>query len=208
MFFTIPLTQQLYEASNQKDEHQRLIEDEEEKEVAEKKKVSVFETFKKMSVNLLSVCFVFLVTMSMFPGLFMGSTYDEKNLDQSTTLLLLSMCYMIGDLLSRLCVYIPIKWNKWIIFILTIARIVFAVPVFIYYFGVYSEPILMLFIMLLYSFTNGYFSAVGINLAYASISPEEMKVGGNFVMVFMNGGLSLGGTILFFLNYFLSDLRN
>ena len=200
MYFTVPLTQQLYKSSNDGDEATKLIVDEEE---TKKEKTPFTVTLKKMFINLFSIGFIFFVTLSMFPGLFTSTSYDEKNIPQSTTLLLLTMCYMIGDLVSRLCVYIPIRWNKWVMFVLSLSRVLFYIPVFIYYFGIYTEPILMLIIMFLLSFTNGYISACSINLAYASIDPSEMKVGGNMVMVAMNGGLSLGSTILFLLNTFL-----
>ena len=204
MFMGVPLTNQLYTSSNSSEESAKLVNGDEEEENVKQEKVPFTQTLKKMFVNLFSIAFIFFVTLSMFPGLFTAVSYDETNLAQQTTILLLTMCYMIGDLLSRLCVYIPIQWNQWVMFTLSVSRVLFYIPVFLYYFGIYSEPILMLVIMFIFSFTNGYISACSINLAYSTISPVEMKVGGNLVMVAMNGGLSLGSTILFLLNTFIS----
>ena len=106
------------------------------------------------------------------------------------------MIFIFGDLLSRFAVYIPIKFNQWIVFGFVISRFLFYIPVFIYYLGYYT-PIPMFFIMLLFSFTNGYFSAIGIQLANESMAPSEKKVGGNLVMLAMNIGLTIGSLLLF-----------
>ena len=200
MYFTVPYTKESFAMANMKDgdETQTLIEDnDEEKSKKPIEKISFMTTLKKMFVNLFSVSFIFFVTLSQYPGLYTGTEFDTEDIPQDQIIIINNLIFMIGDLLSRFAVYIPIKWNKWVIFALSISRVLFYIPILIYYLGVYTNPYVMFVIMLFFSFSNGYISAWGINLAYNDISQSEMKVGGNLVMVSMNVGLICGATLLF-----------
>ncbi|ELP92768.1 equilibrative nucleoside transporter, putative [Entamoeba invadens IP1] len=198
MYFAIPITQELYEQTNianAGDETQTILKEETSLQ-------AFIRLIKKMAINLFSIGFVFFVTLSIFPGFFTNTQYKalSSSFEQASVVLTITTIFMIGDLLSRFCVYIPIPWNKWLIFIFSVSRVVFYIPVFCYYYIPYTTPWYMFFIMLLFSFTNGYVSAWAIQIAYKEIDPADMKVAGNLVMVSMNVGLSIGGTLLFILS--------
>ncbi|EMD44141.1 nucleoside transporter, putative [Entamoeba histolytica HM-1:IMSS-B] len=197
MYFCIPLTKELYSQSNQKEESVTLLTCEGESKSGIK---GFFRVFKKMFINLFSIGFIFFVTLSIFPGFFTATSYDESTINQSTTVMINTFIFMLGDLLSRFAVYIPIPWNKWPILGLSVVRVVFYIPVFIYYYEVYDNPFVMFAIMLLFSFSNGYVSAWAIQIAYKDVDPNDMKIAGNLVMVAMNVGLSIGGTLLFIMS--------
>ena len=238
MYYTVPLTRELYTLSNSKintetevlvpvesvqikdseDSHgnaenafgedkdkligedSAILDDKQmtgSKNIDFKNKIPVTSTIKKLMINLLSIGLVFFVTLSTFPGLFTGAHYKEtETLSQKLSVRVLNMIFMFGDLLSRFAVYIPIKFNQWVVFGFVVARFLFYIPVFVYYLGYYT-PVPMFFIMLFFSFTNGYFSAVAIQLANDYMAPPEKKVGGNLVMLSMNIGLTLGSLLLF-----------
>ena len=199
MYFTVPLLQEFYAGKSESG-----IDEESEKILNHESTAhTFFRVLKSMFINLFSIGFVFFVTLSIFPGFFTGTHYDESDIKQATTVQITTFIFMLGDLLSRFAVYIKIPYNKWIIFGFSVVRIIFYVPVFIYYYGVYTSPYVMFVIMLLFSFTNGYTSAWAIQIAYKNVAPADMKIAGNLVMVAMNVGLSIGGTLLFLMSSIL-----
>ncbi|KAL7713192.1 Nucleoside transporter [Entamoeba marina] len=199
MYYCIPLTKECYtEKSEGSLLDEKLIDDKDENKLQ-----GFIRVCKKMWLNLFSINFIFFVTLSIFPGFFMGTSYDESVMKQDNIVTVITFIFMCGDLLSRFAVYIPIPWNKWPLSALSLSRIIFYVPIFIYYYGVYTDPFVMFAIMLIFSFSNGYISAWAIQVAYKGIPTADMNIAGNLVMVSMNIGLSLGGTLLFLMNTLL-----
>ncbi|EAL48885.1 nucleoside transporter, putative [Entamoeba histolytica HM-1:IMSS-B] len=175
---------------------------EEEHDTIGKQLVRVLKT---IWVELLSVTIDYFWTFCVFAGIFLGIPYDESKLELNTSLQINTFMFMIGDAVARVLYMIPIPWNRWVILACSIARCVFYVPLFIYYYNVYTNPFLMFFIMLIFSTTHGYFASHAIQLAFTHSQIKDMKMTANFCNLGLDLGLALGATGLFILNYILPD---
>nr|CAA86614.1 cytochrome b-like protein [Entamoeba histolytica] len=190
MYFCIPLTKELYSQSNQKEESVALLTCEGESK-AVLKDSSVYS--RKCLLTLLHWIH-FLCYLSIFPGFFTATSYDESTINQSTTVMINTFIFMLGDLLSRL-LFIYIPWNKWPSGLSV--RVVFYICFIIYE---YMTSIVMLHYVIIISYLQWLCLAWAIQIAYKDVDPNDMKIAGNLVMVAMNVGLSIGGTLLFIMS--------
>ena len=159
--------------------------------------------FSKTWVQLVTLAIDYFWTFCVFAGIFLQIPYDESVMSLSVAQQVTTFCFMGGDALARILALIPIKYNKWLLLILTLARGLFYIPIFIYFYGVYTNPYLMFFIMLVFSTTHGLFASGQIGLCFASSLPKDMKMTANFCNLCLDLGLALGATGLFVLKLVL-----
>lgn len=182
--------------------------DEEDQEEEDGLWKQVVRVFKKTWVQLLSMALDYFWTFCVFAGIFLGIPYDESVLDLSLSQQITTFCFMGGDFLARILIMIPIKWNRWVVFVLSNIRCLFYVIIFIYYFDVYTNPFLMFFVMLVFSTTHGLFASAAIGLCFSTSLPKDMKMTANFCNLALDLGLSLGATGLFLLNLIFEKTLN
>ncbi|ELP83722.1 nucleoside transporter, putative, partial [Entamoeba invadens IP1] len=159
--------------------------------------------FTTIWVQFVAITIDYFWTFAVFAGIFLGIHYDEGSMKQSTSAQITTFMYMTGDMLARLLYFIPIPFNKWVIFGFSCVRCVLYVPIFIYYYNVYTNPYLMFFIMLVFSVSHGYFGSWAMQLAYKSVKFTDMNITGGLLALAPDIGLAFGATVLFILQLVL-----
>ena len=159
--------------------------------------------FRKTWVQLLTCAIDYFWTFCVFAGIFLKIPYDESSMSIGTAQQITTFCFMGGDFLARILALIPIPWNRWVVIVLAIARCLFYVVIFIFYYGVYTNPYLMFFVMVVFSTTHGLFASAAIGLCFQKALPKDMKMTANLCNLSLDLGLALGATGLFVLNLVL-----
>ncbi|KAI2658104.1 Equilibrative nucleoside transporter 1 [Labeo rohita] len=172
--------------------------------------VSVFGIFKKIWVMALSVCFVFTITIGIFPAVTVevkttvadkGSGWDTYFIPVSCFLLFNVMDWA-GRSLTALCMW-PGKDSIWLP-VLVIARLVF-VPLFMFCNVTPRSNLPVLFahdawyivFMILFSFSNGYLASLCMCFGPKKVSQHEAETAGAIMAFFLSLGLAVGAALSF-----------
>uniref|UniRef100_A0A671SMS9 Equilibrative nucleoside transporter 1-like n=1 Tax=Sinocyclocheilus anshuiensis TaxID=1608454 RepID=A0A671SMS9_9TELE len=175
--------------------------------------VSVFGIFKQIWVMALSVCFVFTITIGVFPAVTVDvkTTVSCHNCSVSFTdtyfipvscFLLFNLMDWAGRSLTAVCMW-PGKDSIWLP-ILVIARLVF-VPLFVlcnvqprhYLPVVFSHDAWYIVFMILFSFSNGYLASLCMCFGPKKVSQHEAETAGAIMAFFLSLGLAVGAALSF-----------
>ncbi|XP_075454941.1 equilibrative nucleoside transporter 1 [Ascaphus truei] len=172
-------------------------------------KPSIIRIFKKMWVLALSVCFVFTVTIGIFPAV----TADTKSSIAGTSnwgtyfipvscFLLFNLCDWAGRSLTAVCMW-PGKDSK-LLPVMVAARVVF-VPLFMLC-NVHPRrnlpPYLahdawFICIMLVFGVSNGYLASLCMCFGPKKVAAHEAETAGAIMAFFLSLGLALGAGFSF-----------
>ncbi|XP_016330081.1 equilibrative nucleoside transporter 1-like [Sinocyclocheilus anshuiensis] len=172
--------------------------------------VSVFGIFKQIWVMALSVCFVFTITIGVFPAVTVDvkTTVVEEGNGWNTYFIPVS-CFLLFNLmdwagrsLTAVCMW-PGKDSIWLP-ILVIARLVF-VPLFVlcnvqprhYLPVVFSHDAWYIVFMILFSFSNGYLASLCMCFGPKKVSQHEAETAGAIMAFFLSLGLAVGAALSF-----------
>lgn len=172
--------------------------------------VSVFGIFKKIWVMALSVCFVFTVTIGVFPAITVDvkTTVVEEGSGWKTYFIPVS-CFLLFNLmdwagrsLTAVCMW-PGKDSIWLP-ILVFARLVF-VPLFMlcnveprhYLPLVFAHDAWYIVFMILFSFSNGYLASLCMCFGPKKVSQHEAETAGAIMAFFLSLGLAVGAALSF-----------
>ncbi|XP_073690931.1 equilibrative nucleoside transporter 1a [Garra rufa] len=170
--------------------------------------VSVFGIFKQIWVMALSVCFVFTITIGVFPAVTVEvkTTVADENWNRYfipvSCFLLFNMMDWAGRSLTAVCMW-PGKDSIWLP-ILVIARVVF-VPLFMLCNVVprYNLPVVFahdawyIIFMILFSFSNGYLASLCMCFGPKKVSQHEAETAGAIMAFFLSLGLAVGAALSF-----------
>ncbi|KAJ0637164.1 putative equilibrative nucleoside transporter [Helianthus annuus] len=138
----------------------------------------------------LDLFFIFVLTLSIFPG-FLYENTGKHSLGSWYPLVLVAM-YNVWDFISR---YIPLiesiklKSRKWLMIVI-LSRVLF-VPAF-YFTAKYGDQGWMIVLISLLGLTNGYLTVCVMTLAPKGCTGPEANALGNILVVFLLGGIFLG----------------
>ncbi|KAK1791384.1 hypothetical protein P4O66_013404 [Electrophorus voltai] len=171
--------------------------------------ISVFAIFKKIRVMALSVCFIFMITIGMFPAV----TVDVKSSVANGSIweiyfipvacfLLFNVMDWAGRSLTAVCMW-PGKDSIWLPG-LVIARVVF-IPLFILCNVQPRNNLPVLFdhdawyiiFMIVFSFSNGYLASLCMCFGPKKVAQHEAETAGTIMVFFLSLGLALGAAVSF-----------
>lgn len=174
-----------------------------------KPSVSVLNIFKQIWVMALSVCFIFTVTIGIFPAVTVevkstiadGGAWDTYFIPVSCFLLFNVMDW-VGRSLTAVCMW-PNKDSIWLP-VLVILRVIF-IPLFMlcnvqprHYLPVlFSHDIWYIIFMIFFSFSNGYLASLCMCFGPKKVPPHEAETAGAIMAFFLSLGLALGAAVSF-----------
>ncbi|KAL3971862.1 paroxysmal nonkinesiogenic dyskinesia protein [Sarotherodon galilaeus] len=171
---------------------------------------SVLNIFKQIWVMALSVCFIFTVTIGVFPAVTVdvkstvadGGVW-EKYFIPVSCFLLFNMMDWAGRSLTAVCMW-PGKDSIWLP-ILVGLRVVF-IPLFmlcnvqprvISQTVWFSHDAWYIIFMILFSFSNGYLASLCMCFGPKKVSQHEAETAGAIMAFFLSLGLALGAAVSF-----------
>ncbi|XP_030044702.1 equilibrative nucleoside transporter 1-like, partial [Microcaecilia unicolor] len=174
------------------------------------KEPSVIFIFKKLWPMALSVCFVFTVTIGVFPAV----TADARSTIAADTsawsgyfipvscFLLFNLCDWAGRSLTAVCMW-PGK-DSILLHILVIARIIF-IPLFMlcnihprqYLPVFFSHDSYYIVVMIVFAFSNGYLASLCMCFGPKKVLAHEAETAGAIMAFFLSLGLALGAAFSF-----------
>ncbi|XP_054655514.1 equilibrative nucleoside transporter 1-like isoform X1 [Dunckerocampus dactyliophorus] len=170
--------------------------------------VTVLRIFSKIWVMAVSVCFIFTVTIGIFPAVTVEVKSTVANGGWDTYFIPVS-CFLLFNLmdwagrsLTAFCMR-PGKDSKWLP-VLVALRVVF-VPLFMlcnvqprHYLPVlFAHDAWYMVFMILFSFSNGYLASLCMCYGPTKVSQHEAETAGAIMAFFMSLGLALGAAISF-----------
>ncbi|XP_076829883.1 equilibrative nucleoside transporter 1a [Brachyhypopomus gauderio] len=171
--------------------------------------ICVFSIFKKIWVMALSVCFVFAITIGIFPAV----TVEVKSsvavghvwyiyFIPVACFLLFNVMDWAGRSLTAVCMW-PGKDSIWLP-VLVIARVVF-VPLFILCNVqprnslpvVFANDAWYIIFMIVFSFSNGYLASLCMCFGPKKVAQHEAETAGAIMAFFLSLGLAFGSALSF-----------
>uniref|UniRef100_A0A665WL99 Equilibrative nucleoside transporter 1-like n=1 Tax=Echeneis naucrates TaxID=173247 RepID=A0A665WL99_ECHNA len=180
-----------------------LVEDE------AKPTVSVFNIFKQIWVMALSVCFIFTITIGVFPAVTVAVESTVANGGAWSTYFIPVSCFLLfnimdwaGRSLMGVCMW-PGKDSKWLP-ALVILRVIF-VPLFMLcnvqprsnFPVLFAHDAWYIVFMIFFSFSNGYLASLCMCFGPKKVSPQEAETAGAIMAFFLSLGLALGAAVSF-----------
>ncbi|XP_068615842.1 equilibrative nucleoside transporter 1-like [Brachionichthys hirsutus] len=171
--------------------------------------VSMLHIFKQIWVIALSVCFVFTVTIGVFPAMTVAVKSTVANGGAWDVYFIPVACFLLfnvmdwaGRSLTGVCMW-PGKDSFWLP-VLVAMRLVF-VPLFMlcnvqprHFLPVlFSHDAWYIIIMIFFSFSNGYLSSLCMCLGPKKVAPHEAETAGAIMAFFLTLGLALGAGLSF-----------
>jgi len=174
------------------------------KEIVASKKVNILVVFKKIWVHAFEVFYTFAVTLAIFPGLCTAieSQYKDSFLYTGHWLpVFMIFQFNLWDTIGRTAPMISQTVNRLVfkvIHIPLLARLIF-LPLFCLCLRpplpIFGNDFVALSLMLLLSFSNGYFSSLLMMFAPTKVEPHEGRVAGTMMTFFLVGGIVAGSNI-------------
>ncbi|XP_030603902.1 equilibrative nucleoside transporter 1-like [Archocentrus centrarchus] len=172
--------------------------------------VSVFNIFRQIWVMALSVCFIFTVTIGVFPAVTVdvksivanGSAW-EKYFIPVSCFLLFNIMDWAGRSLTAVCMW-PGKDSIWLP-ILVGLRVIF-IPLFMLcnvqpretlQTAWFSHDAWYIIFMIFFSFSNGYLASLCMCFGPKKVSQHEAETAGAIMAFFLSLGLALGAAVSF-----------
>lgn len=166
-----------------------------------KRKVSVVSVFSKLWKEGLGVYLVFVVTLSMFPGV--TSQIKPKNPDflgNGWYQVMLTSTFMVFDFIGRTSPRFFTLFSPRTLLIPILLRLVF-VPIFLLSAGTFSDPYFTSWegypfvFMAVFAITNGYCGTLAMGFGPDELDPWEKENGGIQMSFFLNFGVVSGVNI-------------
>uniref|UniRef100_A0AAX7TAV6 Solute carrier family 29 member 1a n=1 Tax=Astatotilapia calliptera TaxID=8154 RepID=A0AAX7TAV6_ASTCA len=172
---------------------------------------SVFNIFKQIWVMALSVCFIFTVTIGVFPAVTVDvkstvageSAWGESYFIPVSCFLLFNVMDWAGRSLTAICMW-PGKDSIWLP-ILVGLRVVF-IPLFmlcnvqprvISQTVWFSHDAWYIIFMIFFSFSNGYLASLCMCFGPKKVPQHEAETAGAIMAFFLSLGLALGAAVSF-----------
>ncbi|XP_018595753.1 equilibrative nucleoside transporter 1a isoform X1 [Scleropages formosus] len=170
---------------------------------------SVFSIFRKIWVMALSVCFVFTITIGVFPAVTVDAQSTVATDRGWATYFIPVSCFLVFNLmdwagrsLTALCMW-PGK-DSILLPILVLVRLIF-VPLFMlcnikpreYLPVVFENDGWYIFFMVLFAFSNGYLASLCMCFGPKKVLPHEAETAGAVMAFFLSLGLALGAALSF-----------
>ncbi|XP_026165078.1 equilibrative nucleoside transporter 1-like isoform X2 [Mastacembelus armatus] len=171
--------------------------------------VSVVNIFKQIWVMALSVCFIFTVTIGIFPAVTADVKTGIEDGSQWSTYFIPVSCFLLFNLmdwagrsLTAVCMW-PNKDSVWLP-VLVGLRVVF-IPLFMlcnvqprHYIPVlfYHDAWYIVF-MIFFSFSNGYLASLCMCFGPKKVQQHEAETAGAIMAFFLSLGLALGAAVSF-----------
>uniref|UniRef100_A0A669EMU8 Solute carrier family 29 member 1a n=1 Tax=Oreochromis niloticus TaxID=8128 RepID=A0A669EMU8_ORENI len=172
---------------------------------------SVLNIFKQIWVMALSVCFIFTVTIGVFPAVTVdvkstvadGGVWGESYFIPVSCFLLFNVMDWAGRSLTAVCMW-PGKDSIWLP-ILVGLRVVF-IPLFmlcnvqprvISQTVWFSHDAWYIIFMIFFSFSNGYLASLCMCFGPKKVSQHEAETAGAIMAFFLSLGLALGAAVSF-----------
>ncbi|XP_060225650.1 equilibrative nucleoside transporter 1 isoform X1 [Meriones unguiculatus] len=174
---------------------------------------SIKAILKSISVLALSVCFIFTVTIGLFPAVtaeikssIAGTSAWESYFIPVACFLNFNVFDWLGRSLTAVCMW-PGKDSFWLP-ALVVARIVF-IPLLMlcnvnvkqrYYLpSIFKHDIWFIVFMAAFAFSNGYLASLCMCFGPKKVKPAEAETAGNIMSFFLCLGLALGAVLSFLL---------
>ena len=169
--------------------------------------------FKQIAPLALSVAFVFLVTLSLFPSIISGihSVNEDNGSEWNKKYFSPMVCFLLfnaGDFVGRLIAgHVQIAGERgYFLPLLCLVRVVF-IPLFMFcnyqprrhgtaYFNNDFAPVILNFLL---SLSNGYLGSLCMMFGPKRVPPEHTETAGTIMAFFLTFGLSLGAGFSFVL---------
>ncbi|XP_072498404.1 equilibrative nucleoside transporter 1 isoform X2 [Notamacropus eugenii] len=173
---------------------------------------SIIAILKQIWVLALSVCFVFTVTIGVFPSVTaevqstIARTSDwKKYFIPVSCFFVFNVFDWAGRSLTTLYMW-PKKESRWLLPALVVARIVF-VPLFMLCNVhprknlpvVFHHDAWFIIFMVLFAFSNGYLASLCMCFGPKKVKPSEAETAGAVMAFFLSLGLALGALLSFML---------
>ncbi|XP_015251093.1 equilibrative nucleoside transporter 1-like [Cyprinodon tularosa] len=170
---------------------------------------SVFNIFTQIWVMALSVCFIFTVTIGMFPAVTVDVKSTIANGSSWETYFMPVSCFLLfnvmdwaGRSLTAVCMW-PGKDSIWLP-VLCGVRVIF-IPLFMlcnvqprnYLPVVFSHDAWYIFFMILFSFSNGYLASLCMCFGPKKVPQHQAETAGAIMAFFLSLGLALGAAASF-----------
>ncbi|KAL1771845.1 equilibrative nucleoside transporter 1 isoform X1 [Sigmodon hispidus] len=169
---------------------------------------SIKAILKSISVLALSVCFIFTVTIGLFPAVTaeVQSSIAGTNAWKSHYFIPVA-CFLnfnvfdwLGRSLTAVCMW-PGKDSRWLP-VLVIARILF-IPLLLlcnvreryYLHSIFKHDAWFIIFMAAFAFSNGYLASLCMCFGPKKVKPAEAETAGNIMSFFLCLGLALGATL-------------
>ncbi|MEJ1285132.1 equilibrative nucleoside transporter 1 isoform X5 [Cricetulus griseus] len=173
---------------------------------------SIKAILKNISVLALSVCFIFTVTIGLFPAV---TTEVESSIAGTSAwksyYFIPVACFLnfnvfdwLGRSLTAICMW-PGKDSLWLP-VLVVSRIVF-IPLLLlckvkhrYYLrSIFTHDAWFIIFMAAFAFSNGYLASLCMCFGPKKVKPAEAETAGNIMSFFLCLGLALGAVLSFLL---------
>lgn len=189
------ITHQIIQKTSQ-DEQQ-----EEEEDINMKREIDGWEVFKMISTDCFHVWFIFFITLSLFPGMTGEIESQYGSLGDWFGIIMITL-FQVGDMIGRTLPkwYIGIPHEKMAGFVWI--RLVFY-PLFILCINphIFTYDPIPYCIMLVFSFTNGYFSTLTMIYAPSRVDARYRENAGLYMSFFLQFGIFCGVTFALLLLY-------
>lgn len=174
-----------------------------------KPSVSVINIFKQIWVMALSVCFIFTVTIGIFPAVTADVKSTVSDGGSWKTYFIPVSCFLLfnvmdwaGRSLTAICMW-PGKDSIWLP-VLVGLRVIF-IPLFMlcnvqprHYLPVpFHHDAWYIVFMIFFSFSNGYLASLCMCFGPKKVQPHEAETAGAIMPFFLSVGLALGAALSF-----------
>ncbi|XP_036614044.1 equilibrative nucleoside transporter 1-like isoform X2 [Trichosurus vulpecula] len=173
---------------------------------------SIITILKQIWVLALSVCFIFIITICVFPSVtaevqstILGTSDWQKYFIPVSCFFTFNAFDWAGRSLTTLYMW-PTKDSRWQLPALVVARIVFVpllmlcnvhprknLPV------VFHHDAWFIVFIMLFAFSNGYLASLCMCFAPKKVKPSEAEAAGTVMVFFLSLGLALGALLSFLL---------
>ncbi|XP_051008863.1 equilibrative nucleoside transporter 1 [Acomys russatus] len=172
---------------------------------------SIKDILKSIWVLALSVCFIFMITIGLFPAVtadvessIAGDSAWKDYFSPVTCFLNFNVFDWLGRSLTAVCLW-PGKDSFWLP-VLVVARIIF-IPLLMlcnvrhhhYLPAVFTHDALFIAFMAAFAFSNGYLASLCMCFGPKKVKPTEAETAGNIMSFFLCLGLALGAVLSFLL---------
>ncbi|KAK2852959.1 hypothetical protein Q7C36_008160 [Tachysurus vachellii] len=171
--------------------------------------VTVFAIFKKLWLMALSVCFVFTITIGVFPAVTVEVQSSAEDGGDWHKYFIPVFCFLLFNLMDWVGRSLTAKWmwpgkdSIWLP-VLVLARVIF-VPLFVLCNVqprknlpvVFADDAWYIVFMILFSFSNGYLASLCMCYGPKKVAQREAETAGAIMAFFLSLGLALGAALSF-----------
>jgi len=155
----------------------------------------MFDTFKKIKLDAFLVLFVFLISLTFYPGFtLMMKNNDVKSFSKNNYMLVLISIFQLFDFIGRtLPKWVIIPNNPNLLWIPSLLRVV-CIPLFIIaiYTDWFPSNYISFLIVAVFAWSNGYFGTLLMMSGPQRVVPRESKNAGILMGCLLQVGVFIG----------------